>query len=536
MMKHLHIRAVLFDFDGTLSRPGSLDFERIKKKLGCPLDRPVLEFIQALPDADERSRALAHLDAFEHAGAEGSLANAGAEETVRRLKRRNVRVGLITRNSLASIQTALRNFDHLSTSDFDVVLTRDDPVTPKPDPGGVLLAAEALGVDPGELAVVGDFVFDVQAGERAGAVTVFLTNGREAEPPRADLVIRHLSDLENALRMGLPLSAGKLPGDLLARFLGDLRFEDPSVAVGPGTGEDTAVVRTEGSGLLAATSDPITFASEAAGFYAVVVNANDLATSGALPRWFITTLLFPVGTPPSQVYRVMEDLASQCGRLGISPCGGHTEITPAVNRPVIVGTMLGTLRSRSLVDKKSVRPGDVLLMTKSAGLEGTAIAARELRDRLRRGGVPDATIERCAGLLSQLSVLEEAGEAASVEGTTAMHDVTEGGVATALAELSEAGGYGLRVSLDALPILEETREVCRCLEIDPLGLIGSGSLLVCCRAEAADPLLEAIHARGIPVRRIGEVLDRVPGVEAVGTDGPRDFPSFEVDEIARLFE
>ena len=203
-MKPLQIRAVLFDFDGTLSRPGSLDFEHIKVKLRCPLNQPVLEFIQAIPDGDERARALEHLEAFERAGAEGSFANAGAEEVVRRLKRRNVRVGLITRNSLASIQTALRNFEHLSTSDFDVLLTRDDPVTPKPDPEGVLLAAGALGVDAAELAVVGDFVFDVEAGERAGAVTVFLTNGREVEPPRADYVIRHLWDLEDALRMGLP--------------------------------------------------------------------------------------------------------------------------------------------------------------------------------------------------------------------------------------------------------------------------------------------------------------------------------------------
>ena len=182
-----------------------------------------------------------------------------------------------------------------------------------------------------------------------------------------------------------------------------------------------------------------------------------------------------------------------------------------------------------------MRPRGALLMTKSAGLEGTAIAAREVPDRLRRGGVSDATIERCAGLLSQLSVLEEARAAASFEETSAMHDVTEGGVATALAELSEAGGCGLRVNLDALPILEETREVCRCLGIDPLGLIGSGSLLVSCRPETADPLLEAIRALGIPVRRIGQVLDRVPGVEAFGADGPCDFPSFDVDEITWLF-
>ncbi|MCF8062724.1 MAG: HAD family phosphatase, partial [Deltaproteobacteria bacterium] len=153
-MKPFHIRAVLFDFDGTLSHPGSLDFESIKAELGCPRDQPVLEFIQALPDADERRRARARLDAFERDGAEGSRANAGAEKAIRRLKRRGIRIGLITRNSLASIERALENFNHLSTTDFDVLLTRDDPVAPKPDPEGILLAAEVLGVDVAETAVV----------------------------------------------------------------------------------------------------------------------------------------------------------------------------------------------------------------------------------------------------------------------------------------------------------------------------------------------------------------------------------------------
>ncbi len=206
-MKPFRIRAVLFDFDGTLSHPGSLDFPAIKQELGCPLDEPVLEFIQKLPDPVARDRAMARLHAFERAGAEGSRANAGSERTVRRLKRRGVRVGLITRNSLASVERALENFDHLSIGDFEVLVTRDDPVRLKPDPEGIRHAAERLGVRTSELAVVGDFVFDVQAGERAGAMTVFLTNGREA-PPQADFVIERLSELEDALRMGLPGRTG----------------------------------------------------------------------------------------------------------------------------------------------------------------------------------------------------------------------------------------------------------------------------------------------------------------------------------------
>jgi len=534
-MKAFCVKAVLFDFDGTLSRPGSLDFNWIKKELGCPLDRPVLEFIRELPDETERKRAMDALNAFEQAGAEDSEPNLGAEETVRAIRALGLGVGLITRNRLASIERALENFQHLTPSDFDVIVTRDHPPAPKPSPEGILFAADRLGVDVSELVLVGDFVFDVLAGERAGAVTVFLSNRRGENHPRADFTIGTLGELLDILRMGLSLRAGKLPNDLLVRFLSEFAPDDPSIRIGPGMGEDTAVVEAGGAELLVMTSDPITFATDAAGIYAVAVNANDMATSGALPRWMITTLLFPIGTTPSQVRHLMGELGVACSRWGITLCGGHTEITDAVSRPVAVGTLVGTVSREGLVDKRKMRPGDALLMTKSAGLEGTAILAREFEDRLRQGGIGKDVLERASDLLSHIAILEEARICASFPATSAMHDVTEGGVATALVELSVAGGRGLRVDLEAVPVSEDTRCVAAGLGIDPLGLIGSGSLLICCRPAEAPALVEAIRSRAIPVRRIGEVIDREPGVEAHRSGEPAILPSFEVDEITRLF-
>ena len=534
-MKPFRAKAVLFDFDGTLSRPGSLDFDRIKGELGCPLNRPVLEFIHALPTVQERERAMARLDAFERSGAEHSEPNVHAETMVRFLRSKGLHMGLITRNSLGSIERALENFEHLDLSDFDVIITRDDPPAPKPSPEGIQHAADRLGVHVSELVMVGDFIFDVQAGERAGAVTVFLTNRSGQAGPEADFTIHRLSELEDVLRMGLPLHSGKLPNDLLARFLSELAFDDPSVRIGPGTGEDTAVVEAGGAELLVLTSDPITFATDAAGTYAVAVNANDMATSGAVARWLITTLIFPPGSTPSQIRHLMGDLCAACRRWNIALCGGHTEITDAVSRPVAVGTLVGTATRNSLVDKRQMRPGDVLLMTKSAGLEGTAILAREFGDRLRESGIGEDVIERAFDLLAQITVTEEARICASNTGTSAMHDVTEGGVATALAELSEAGGCGLRVDLDAVPVSGDTRLISKVLGIDPLGLIGSGSLLATCRPAESDALLEAIRSRGIPARRIGAVLDRKPGVEATRGDESAPLPFFEVDEITRLF-
>jgi hydrogenase maturation factor len=325
--------------------------------------------------------------------------------------------------------------------------------------------------------------------------------------------------------MGRPLNPGKLPNDLLARFLNEFAFEDDSVLIGPGMGQDTAAIDLQGAQVLVVTSDPITFVTDAIGFYAVVVNANDMATSGATPRWLTTTLLFPGGTTPSHIRRTMGELKEACARWRITPCGGHTEITDAVTRPLIIGTMAGTVTKERLIDKGRMRPGDKILMTKSAGLEGTAILAREFRERLLMLGLSEEFIERSAALLSHISVLEEAAIAASHKGTTAMHDATEGGVATALRELCAAGGYGVRVDLDAIPVMEETARVCDLLKIDPLGLISSGSLLICCRHEHHRTLLEAIESRGISVRPIGEVVE----------GGSQDLPFFEVDEITRLF-
>jgi HAD superfamily hydrolase (TIGR01509 family) len=534
-MRPFNVKAVLLDFDGTISKPGSLDFKSIKMELGCPLDRPVLEWIEGQEKDDVRVWAMDRLEAFECKGAETSSPNDGAEEAVRYLKAMGLGVGLISRNSLSSIHRALENFNRLSPRDFDIIITRDDPLPPKPSPAGIRFAAQKMGVEVCELLVVGDFIFDIEAGRQAGALTIFLTNGKEVDVPKSDFTISRLNDLQDVVRMGLPLNTGKLPNDLLVQFLEEFTFEDESILIGPGMGEDTAAIDVQDAQVLIVTSDPITYATDAIGYYGVIVNANDMATSGAVPRWLITTLLFPRGTTPSQIYRTMEELKEACDKWNITPCGGHTEITDAVSRTIIIGTMAGTVKKDGLIDKSRMRPGDKILMTKGAGLEGTAILAREFRERLMGLGLSEEFIDRSAALLSQISIMEEAAVAASHRGTSAMHDVTEGGVATAMRELGAAGGNGIRVDLDAIPVREETARICELLGINPLGLIGSGSLLISCRSEHYADLMKAIESRGISITLIGEVLESASGVQAFGSRGPQDLPFFDVDEITRFF-
>ncbi|MCX5838256.1 MAG: HAD family hydrolase [Deltaproteobacteria bacterium] len=203
------IRAVLFDFDGTLTEPGSLDFSVIRDAVGCPKGRPVLEFINSMASPAERAEAFKILDAFEAEAARQSRPNAGAEEVLDFLRARGMKVGIISRNSLVSIRTALDNFGRIRSLDFAIILSRDDPFDPKPSPEGILAAAGIMGVPVAQVLVVGDFVFDIEAGHKAGALTAFLTNRGSSHPSAypSDFTLEDLTELKDIVSLYAPLPA-----------------------------------------------------------------------------------------------------------------------------------------------------------------------------------------------------------------------------------------------------------------------------------------------------------------------------------------
>ncbi len=334
---------------------------------------------------------------------------------------------------------------------------------------------------------------------------------------------------------------GKLPAEHLSRLLARYAPDDERVILGPGVGCDAAVisfgapVHGETGRYLVAKTDPITFASDEIGWYAVHVNANDVACTGATVRWFMATLLLPQAhTDAALVDTIFEQIAGACADLGVGLVGGHTEVTHGIDRPIVVGCMLGEVDPERLVRPDNVRPGDALLLTKGIAVEGTAIIARECAP----AGLSASFLERCRGFLYHpgISVVRDAAVALDAGNVRAMHDPTEGGLATGLWELAQAAGVGLEVSESAIPILPETRTLCAQLDLDPLGLIASGALLLAVAPEDATPVLDALEQANIAAAYIGVAVEREPGVVLRSATGERPCPRFERDEIARLFE
>ena len=337
------------------------------------------------------------------------------------------------------------------------------------------------------------------------------------------------------------MDVGKLPNELLARLLGRIQRRDSRVLVGPGVGHDAAVIDAGGDRLLVAKSDPVTFASDNIGWYAVHVNANDVACMGARPQWFLATVLLPEGSPEEQASRVFGQVLEACEALEIELVGGHTEITYGLDRPIVVGAMLGEVEREALVQPSGAREGDALILTKGIAIEGTAVLAGEASERLEHLGVASAALERARRYVFEpgISVVRDAQTCceavrAGAGAVHAMHDPTEGGLATALHEMAEASGLGVEVREEAITVLPETEAICAAASLSPLGLLASGALLVALAEDDCERALAALGDAGIEARRIGSMVKQEVGVIMGKHAGTKAVPRFARDEVARF--
>lgn len=338
------------------------------------------------------------------------------------------------------------------------------------------------------------------------------------------------------MKKSLPL--GKLKFDILENLLEQYPgISDERLVVGPKVGEDAAVIDFPDRYLIAKT-DPITFATNEIGWYAVHINANDVAIRGAKPRWFQPAILLPEGRATgSLVEEIFRQISRACRELGVTIVGGHTEITPTLDRPIVVGSMLGEVAKEKLVTTSGARPGDDILLTKGIVIEGTAIIARERQEDLRKRGYDEAFIRRCMDYLYDpgISVVKDALLANQFE-IHSMHDPTEGGLATGLYETARASSVGMLIYEDKIDFLPDSKGLCGIYGLDPLGTITSGSLVVTADPENAGKVLQAYRESGLKASVIGTVKEESFGVKIIKDGALEDLQWSEKDEITRIFE
>lgn len=314
------------------------------------------------------------------------------------------------------------------------------------------------------------------------------------------------------------MEIGKIPESVLKRsVISQIKVHREEVLIGAGIGEDCAALRLAPDEVFVVSTDPITGTTQQIGSLSIHIVANDLAASGAEPIAVLLTILLPKDSEEVTLKQMMREVNDACEGLSIEVVGGHTEVTEAVNQPIVSITGIGKIKADSLITAANAKPGQDIVITKWIGLEGTAILAKEREHDLLQK-LPRHMIETSKGFFQYISVVPESKIAMNC-GVSAMHDITEGGIFGALWEMAEASRIGLEIDLKKIPVRQETIEICEFFRINPYGLVSSGSMLLA--TDHGRDLVRAFEKAAIPAVVVGKALagnDRV-----LLNDGERRF-------------
>ena len=312
--------------------------------------------------------------------------------------------------------------------------------------------------------------------------------------------------------------SGKVPTEVLQKIVfRNLGAKRDDVALSPSIGEDAALVKV-GKQILAISSDPITGAEKWLGWLAVHVSANDVATRGVQPRWFNSIILLPNNSTTERIEKICTQMDKAATQINVAIIGGHCEITPGIDHPIVTGCAIGVAEKGKYVTSNGAKIGDQIILTKGTGIEGTAILASDRRADLL--DVFDKSfLEKAESYFERISVVKDAITAFRTGGVSAMHDPTEGGLAGALHELADAAKVGFNVYEKKIFVPQETRKICNHFDIDPFQLISSGSLLIITKEEKKDEILDNLSKKGIQASVIGEITKPKSGRNLITKTG-----------------
>jgi len=325
---------------------------------------------------------------------------------------------------------------------------------------------------------------------------------------------------------------------MLKRFVSNTHLKDERVIMGSSIGEDAAVIDM-GDNYLVVKTDPITYATDAIGYYVVNINVNDVVCTGATPKWFQSTILLPEAlTDEELIEDIFKSIHETCQSLGISVIGGHTEITSDLTRPIIVGSLLGEVEKDKLVLTSGAKAGDSIILTKGIFIEGTSIIAREKENILKDKGYSVEFIEKCKDYLYNpgISVFKEALLSNDNFKINSMHDPTEGGLFCGIAEMAIASNLGVLIEKNKINILPEPTELSKVFDLNPYNTISSGSLLVSIEEDFAADLIDLLRKKGISSELIGNFTSKKEKYLVIDDNNKKTPMSYtETDEITKLF-
>jgi len=339
------------------------------------------------------------------------------------------------------------------------------------------------------------------------------------------------------------LKLGKLKHEFLGRLLKefdtDSSIKDNRIVLGPKIGEDAAIIDM-GNHYLVAKTDPITFTTDEIGYYCVNVNVNDLVCTGAIPKWFQAVILLPEkNTTEEKVEEIFKKIHDACKKFNISIIGGHTEVTAGLDRPIIIGSLLGEVDKEKLVITSNVKENDDLILTKGIFIEGTAIIGREKENFLKSMGLNIDFIEKCKDYLFNpgISVYKEALVANENFKINSMHDPTEGGLACGIVEMALASNLGVIIEEERIMILEEPLKLSEIFGLNPLGTITSGSLLISIDNRDSADLVNKLRKNGIQAEIIGHFIEKNEKYLIKNKEGKIQRLQYsEKDEIVKIFK
>ncbi|MHA1776052.1 MAG: AIR synthase related protein [Promethearchaeota archaeon] len=337
------------------------------------------------------------------------------------------------------------------------------------------------------------------------------------------------------------LKPGKLPPELMKRLLNHFKHppNDANVKITPTFGQDTGIFQLDRLYVVVKTN-PVTFATDDIGYYAVILNANDIALSGAIPKWFSTTILLPEKNSDEKLCEdIFQSIAEECKKLEIAVVAGHTEVTYGIDHPIVVGTMMGKIPiDRNIISTFGGKPNDDLLLINPIGIEGTSIIARERSEYLLKNQISAEQINEGKKFLYNpgISIIDEAKLLTENFKVHAIHGPTEGGISMGLVELARNSQCGLEIKKKEILIDPLTLKLSELFQINPLGLISSGCLIVAVNPEETVQIMEFFQQRKIPISLIGKLIEKETEYIMIEENGTkRKLKYSHIDEITKIF-